>query len=91
MNRVNKISVSLFGSVSFFFVYFKFRYFIVSRGKIGSPYLGKAEQPQEQRYPLCQCHVCSIFVRPNNGVWLPVLEGFNVRTDVDARDCTRTP
>ena len=33
-------------------------------------------------------HVCSIFVCPNNGIWLPVLGMFNVHTNVDVCDCT---
>ena len=36
----------------FFFFY---KYFIVPCGKFGSPYPGKAQQPQEQRYPLLWC------------------------------------
>ena len=36
-------------------------YFIVPCGKFGSPYLGKAQQPQEQRYPF-------LVVCQNNGM-----------------------
>ena len=32
------------------FKYFSFNYFFVPCGKFGSPYLGKAQQPQEQRH-----------------------------------------
>ena len=32
--------------------------------------------------------VCSIFLCPNNGM-LPAFAIFNVRTDVDANDCTQ--
>ena len=35
--------------------------------------------------------VCGIFVRPNNGVVFQCLGFFNVRSDVDAHDCTRGP
>ena len=47
---------------------------IVPCGKFGSPYLGKAQQPEEQRYPFLS-GVCSIFVCPS--------------TYVDAFDYTR--
>ena len=61
-------------------------YFIVPCGKFRSPYLGKAQQPQEQRYPFLS--VCAVFSCVQTMVWLPVLGIFNVRTDVDACDCT---
>ena len=34
----------------------------------GSPYLGRALQPQQQRHIPIPVSVCSIFVCPNNGV-----------------------
>ena len=62
-------------------------FFIVPCGKFGSPYLGKAQQPQEQRYPFLS--MCVVFPCVQTVVWLPVFGIFNVRTDVDACDCTR--
>ena len=50
--------------------------------KFGSPYLGKAQQPQEQRYPFLSEYV--VFSLVKTMVCLPVLRIFNVRTDVDA-------
>ena len=52
-----------------------------------SRYRGKAQQPQEQRYPFLS--VCVVFSCVQTMVWLPVFGIFNVRTDVDACDCTR--
>ena len=43
-------------------IYFLFflKYFFVPCGELGSAYPGKAQQPQEQRYPfLSVCAVCS--------------------------------
>ena len=59
-------------------------YFIVPWGKLGSPYLGKAQQPREQRYPLLP--VCAVFSCLQT---MPVFGIFNPRTGVDACDCTR--
>ena len=64
-----------------------FEYFFVPRRKFGSPYLGKAQQPQEQRYPFIS--VCVVFSCVQTMVWLPVCGIFNVHTDVDTCDCTR--
>ena len=55
--------------------------------KFGSPYLGKAQQPQEQRYPFPS--VCAVFPSVQTMLWLPVFGICNVRTDADACDCTR--
>ena len=62
-------------------------YFFVPCGNFGSPYLGKSQQPEEQRYPFLS--VCAAFSCVPTMVWLPVLGIFNVRADVDACDCTR--
>ena len=51
------------------------------------PYLCKAQQPQEQRHPFLP--VCAVFSCVQTMVWLPVFGICNVRSDVDARDCTR--
>ena len=45
-------------------------YAIVSCGKFGSPYPGKAQQPQAQRHPFLS--VCAVCLCSNNGVWLLV-------------------
>ena len=55
---------------------------LIQYGKFGSPYRGKVQQPQEQRYPFLS--VCVVFVCVQTMVWLPVFGIFNVRTDVDA-------
>ena len=43
------------------FICFVFEYFMVPCGQLESPYLGKAQQPQEQRYPFLS--VCEVFSR----------------------------
>ena len=59
--------------------------------QFGSPYPGKAQQPQEQRYPFLTS-VCRIFVSKQRSICLPVLGIFNVRTDADAdRRAVGTP
>ena len=63
------------------------QYSFVSCEKFGSPYLGMAQQPQEQRYPFLS--ECTVFSCVQTMVWLPAFGIFNVRTDVDACDCTR--
>ena len=55
-------------------------------GNDGSPYLGKAQQPQEQHYPVLSVRVVFLFVQTM--VRLPVFGMFNVHTDVDACDFT---
>ena len=60
---------------SYSFKYFNF-YFFVPCGKFGSPYLGKAQQPQEQLYPFLS--VCAVFSCVQTMVWLPVFGIFNV-------------
>ena len=50
-------------------------------------YPGKAQQPQEQRYPLLS--VCAVFPCVQTMVWLPALGIFTVRTDVDDCDYRR--
>ena len=53
---------------------------------LGSPYLGKGQQPQEQRYPFLS--VCAVFPMVRTMVQLAVLRIINVGTDVNAFDCT---
>ena len=55
--------------------------------EIRSPYLGKVQQLQEQRYPFLP--VCAVFSCVHTMVWLAVFVICNVHTDVDASDCTR--
>ena len=64
-----------------------FSYCIIPCGKFGSPYLGKVQELQEQRYPFLS--VCAVFLCVQTMAWLPAFGIFNVRTDVDACDCTR--
>ena len=52
-----------------------------------SPYLHMAQQLQGQCYPYLS--VCAVFSCVQTMVGLPVLEIFNVRTDVDACSCTQ--
>ena len=69
----------------YFFSFLIFLYVIVLCGKFGSPYPGKAQPPQEQRYPFLS--VCAVFSCVQTMVGCGI---FNVRTDVvDACDCTR--
>ena len=44
-------------------------------GKFGSPYLGTAQQPQEQRYPYLS--VCAVFSCVQTVAWLPLFGIFN--------------
>ena len=46
----------------------------------------RLQQPQEQRYPFLA--VCAVFLCVQTKVWLPMFAIFNVRTDVNAHDCT---
>ena len=69
------------------FAMYIFEYFFVPCGKFGSPYLDKAQQPQEQRYPFLS--VCAVFSFVQTVVWLQMFRNFNMHTDVDACDCTR--
>ena len=46
-------------------------------GTFGSPYPGKAQHPQEQRYPFLS--VCAVFPNVQAMVRLPVLGIFNMR------------
>ena len=55
--------------------------------EIRSPYLGKVQQLQEQRYPFLP--VCAVFSCVQTMVWLPMFGILNVCKDVDACDCTR--
>ena len=66
---------------AFFSLFFFFSTFFVSGGKFWSPYVGKAQQPQEQRYPFLL--VCVVVSCVQTMIWLPVFGIFNVRTDVD--------
>ena len=72
----------LHGSSFFHWIIYISRY-----GKFGSLYLGKAQQPQEQRYPFLS--MCAVFSRVQTMIWLPMFAIFNVNTDADACDCTR--
>ena len=87
--------------IFFIFFYFYFEYFFDPYGNFRSPYLGKAQQPQEQRYPflsvsaVCSCvrtvvrlSVSAVCSCVRTVLWLPVFEIFNVRTDVGACNCT---
>ena len=65
----------------------KEEYFFVLCGKFRSPYLGKAQQPQEQRYPFLS--VCAAFTCVQTMVRLSVFKLFNLCTDVDACVCTQ--
>ena len=56
-------------------------------GKCGSPRLGKAQPPKEQRYPFLSG--CVVFSCVKTMVWLPVLGIFNERTNIDASDWAR--
>ena len=47
----------------------------------------KAQQPQEQCYPLLL--VCAVFLCVQTKAWLPVFRIFNLCTDVDACNCTQ--
>ena len=47
----------------------------------------RLRQPQKQRYPFLP--VCAIFSCVQAMVKLPLFRIFNVRTDVDACNCTR--
>ena len=51
-------------------VFFIFKYFFVPCGKFRSPYLGKAQQPQEQHYPFLLVYV--VFPCVQTMVCLPV-------------------
>ena len=62
-------------------------YFFVPFGKFDSLYLAKAQQPQEQRYPLLS--VCAVFLCVQTMVWLPSVWDFNIRLYVVACDCRR--
>ena len=68
-------------------IFLSLQYVVVTCAKFGSPYLRKAQQPQEQRYPFLS--VCVVFVCVQTMVGLPVFGTFNVHTAVDARDCTQ--
>ena len=63
-----------------------FKYFIVPYEEFGLPYLDKAQQPQEHRYPFLP--VCAVFLHVKTIVWLPVFGILNVHTDVNAYNCT---
>ena len=73
--------------------FFLNKYFFVPCTEVkfgsGRHYLGKEQQPQEQRYSLLSVYAVFSCVSPKKMVWLPVFGIFNVRTDVNACDCTR--
>ena len=58
-------------------------YVNVPRGELGLPYLVRRSSLPSS------ATVCAVFLCVQTMVWLPVFEIFNVRTDVDACDCTR--
>ena len=72
----------------YIYIFFFKKYFLVPCEKFGSPYVVKAQQqPQEQRYnPFLS--VCAVFPCVQTMVRLPVLGTVDVRTAVDACDCT---
>ena len=78
MERVNK-------KVCFCLLYF-FLSTSLSRTDNLCRLTGKAQQTQEQRYPFLS--VCAAYSCVKTKAWLPVLGICNVRTDVDACDCT---
>ena len=55
------VSVDVKHHVYLIYIYI-YNYFIIPCGKFGSPYLGKVEQPQEQRHPFLALSMCTIFV-----------------------------
>ena len=57
-------------------------------GKLESPYLDKAQQPQKQRYPFLP--VCT-FLCVQTMIWLPVFGTFNVLTMLMHTGAVRTP
>ena len=59
--------------------------FFAPCGKFGSPYLGRAQQPQEQRYPFLS--VCAVFSCVQTTVWPPVFGICDMHTYVYACDC----
>ena len=67
------------------FFSFSFWYFLVPCGKFRPPYPGKAQLPQEWRYPFLSVRVVCSCIQTT--VWLPVFGTFNACTDVDACDC----
>ena len=75
-------SVNWFAILMFYCCCFTCWVFTVPRGKFRSPYLGKTQQLQKQRYPILS--VCTVFLCGQTMVWLPVFAIFNVRTDADA-------
>ena len=54
----------------------EFKRFVVPCGKFGSPYPGKAQRLQEQRYIPIAISVCSVFLCPNNGMSISVCSVF---------------
>ena len=71
--------------ISFHFIFFFVWYFFVPCGRFGSHNLGKAQQPQEQRYPFLSA--CTVFWCVRALAWLPVFGILNVCTDFDACNC----
>ena len=66
-------------------IFRKWLYFFVSCRKFRSPYPGKTQQPQEQRYPFLSMR--AVFSCAQTMVRLPVFGIFNVHTDADTCDC----
>ena len=85
------IETSSFSSSSSAFFFFSSSLFNVPCGKFGSPYPGKAQPPQEQRYPFLSVYAVLSGVQTLVWLLLSVFGIFIVRTivDVDARGCTR--
>ena len=86
-NVKTKVCLSSHHSYSSFVFFFDSTSLSLVHTKLVSPYLGKAQQPREQRYPFLPA--CVVFSCVRTMVWLPVFGIFNVHTDVDACDCTR--
>ena len=78
----NSDNCRIFSNVLFLFLVLHF-----PLREVGSLCLGKAQQPQEQRYPFLSA--CVVFSCVPTVVWLPKCGIVNVRTDVDACDDTR--
>ena len=71
---------------SSFFFFFKVLLCSLRETIFRSSYLGKAQQPQAQRYPFLS--MCVIFSCLQTVVWLSVFGICKVRTELDVCDCT---
>ena len=73
--------------VMFYFIFFILALYLSLVGNLGCLTWIRLQQWQEQRYPFLT--VRAVFSCVQTKVWLPVLGIFNVRTDVNACDCTQ--